>query len=206
MCGIAGTYATGGDTGRGLGSAEGMAALIAHRGPDADGFLVRDRVALANRRLAIIDLSEAGRQPLYNEDGTIGLVYNGELYNFAALRAELVARGHRFRSHSDTEVIVHAYEEYGAACVRRFNGMFAFALWDGRDGSLLVARDRFGVKPLYYTWLGARRQTLALASEVKAFLALRDFTPRLDAAAAVEYFTFQNVFSDRTLFKGVRML
>ena len=203
MCGIAGTYETGGRVGRGLESARAMAALIAHRGPDADGFLVRDGAALANRRLAIIDLSDAGRQPLYNEDGSVGLVYNGELYNFQALRAELSQRGHRFRSHSDTEVIVHAYEEYGAACVRRFNGMFAFALWDGRDGSLLLARDRFGVKPLYYTWLG---RTLAVASEVKAFLALPDFRARLDAAAAVEYFTFQNVFSDRTLFQGVHLL
>jgi asparagine synthase (glutamine-hydrolysing) len=171
-----------------------MAALIAHRGPDADGFLVREGVSLANRRLAIIDLSEAGRQPLYNEDGSIGLVYNGELYNFAALRKELMARGHRFRSHSDTEVIVHAYEEYGTACVRRFNGMFAFALWDGRDGSLFIARDRFGVKPLYYTWLGGM---LALASEVKAFLALPEFSPRLDAAAAVEYFTSPNLYSSQ---------
>ena len=203
MCGIAGTYETGGGVGRGLDTAHAMAALIAHRGPDADGFLVRDGVSLANRRLAIIDLSDAGRQPLYNEDGSIGLVYNGELYNFEALRAELVERGHRFRSHSDTEVIVHAYEEYGAACVRRFNGMFAFALWDGRDGSVLLARDRFGVKPLYYTWLGG---TLGVASEVKAFMALPDFTARLDAAAAVEYFTFQNLFSEQTLFAGVRML
>jgi len=180
-----------------------MAALIAHRGPDADGFLVQGGASLANRRLAIIDLSEAGRQPLYNEDDSIGVVYNGELYNFQSLRAELVGRGHRFRSHSDTEVIVHAYEEYGPACVKQFNGMFAFALWDGRDGSMFLARDRFGVKPLYYTWLGA---TLAIASEVKAFLALPDFTPRLDPAAAMEYFTFQNLFSDRTLFAGVRML
>src|SRR5688572_33343305 len=154
MCGIAGTYETAGGVGRGLEPARAMAALIAHRGPDADGFLVRDRVSLANRRLAIIDLSDAGRQPLHNEDGTIGLVYNGELYNFQALRAELISRGHRFRSQSDTEVIVHAYEEYGAACVLQFNGMFAFALWDGRDGRLFIARDRFGVKPLYYTWLG----------------------------------------------------
>src|SRR5687767_10367625 len=140
MCGIAGTYATGAAVGRGLDSARAMATLIAHRGPDADGFLVRERASLANRRLAIIDLSEAGRQPLYNEDGSIGLVYNGELYNFQALRAELIERGHVFRSHSDTEVIVHAYEEHGPACVERFNGMFALALWDGRDGSLLLAR------------------------------------------------------------------
>src|SRR5688500_17950062 len=160
MCGIAGTF-TVGTEGRGLASARAMAALITHRGPDADGFLVSGPASLANRRLAIIDLTEAGRQPLYNEDGTVGIVYNGELYNFQSLRTELIARGHRFRSHSDTEVIVHAYEEYGAACVRRFNGMFAFALWDGRDGSLFIARDRFGVKPLYYPWLGEGQRTFA---------------------------------------------
>ncbi|HEU5318360.1 MAG TPA: asparagine synthetase B, partial [Chloroflexota bacterium] len=206
MCGIAGTFSASGDGG-GLPAAQAMAALIAHRGPDADGFLVDGPAALANRRLAIIDLSDAGRQPLYNEDGSVGLVYNGELYNFQALRAELVARGHRFRSHSDTEVIVHAYEEYGPSCVGRFNGMFAFALWDARARRLLLARDRFGVKPLYYAWLGeAQRKTLAVASEVKAFLALPDFSVRLDPLAAVEYFTFQNVFSDRTLFDGVRLL
>ena len=202
MCGLAGTLAPGRE-GRGLAAAEAMAALIAHRGPDAEGFLVDGPVSLANRRLAIIDLSDAGRQPLYNEDGSVGLVYNGELYNFQALRAALIGRGHRFRSASDTEVIVHAYEEFGVECVKHFNGMFAFALWDARDHSLLIARDRFGVKPLYYTWLD---RTLAIASEVKAFLALPEFHPRLDTAAAVEYFTFQNVFTDRTLFDGVRLL
>jgi len=208
MCGIAGTYETGSERQeRGLASAQAMATLISHRGPDADGFLVQGPVSLANRRLAIIDLSDAGRQPLYNEDQTVGLVYNGELYNFQALRQELIGRGHRFRSHSDTEVVVHAYEEFGTECVRRFNGMFAFALWDSRAGALFLARDRFGVKPLYYTWLGTgERRTLAVASEVKAFLALPDFQVTLDPAAAVEYFTFQNVYSDRTLFGGVRLL
>jgi asparagine synthase (glutamine-hydrolysing) len=218
MCGIAGTFQTRADGAAAPGQedqrdqrarrrAEAMAGLIAHRGPDAEGFLVDGPVALANRRLAIIDLSPAGQQPLYNEDGSVGLVYNGELYNFQALRAELVRRGHRFRSHTDTEVVVHAYEEFGPACVRRFNGMFALALWDRRRGSLLLARDRFGVKPLYYTWLdGAAGRTLAISSEVKAFLALPAFSPSLDPVAAVEYLTFQNVYSDRTLFAGVRLL
>src|SRR5438270_9526960 len=135
MCGIAGTFRTGASAARptgdprynGQATAEAMARLIAHRGPDAEGFLIDGPAALANRRLAIIDLSPAGRQPLFNEDGTIGIVYNGELYNFQTLRTDLEARGHRFRSHTDTEVIVHAYEEYGADCVRHFNGMFAFA-------------------------------------------------------------------------------
>lgn len=180
-----------------------MATLITHRGPDSGGVLVDGPVALANRRLAIIDLSPAGRQPIFNEDGSIGIVYNGELYNFHDLRAQLVAAGHRFRSATDTEVIVHAYEAFGPECVRRFNGMFAFALWDRRAGRLFLARDRFGVKPLYYTWLGGR---LAFASEVKAFLALPEFKVALDPEALVEYFTFQNLFSDRTLFRGVRLL
>jgi asparagine synthase (glutamine-hydrolysing) len=186
-----------------------MATLIAHRGPDAEGFLVDGPVALASRRLAIIDLSPAGRQPLFNEDGTIGIVYNGELYNFQALRRELLASGHRFRSATDTEVIIHAYEELGPDCVRRFNGMFAFAIWDRRGrghrggGTLFLARDRFGVKPLYYTRIGG---TLAVSSEVKAFLALPGFRPEVDPEALVEYLTFQNLFSDRTLFRGVRLL
>ena len=206
MCGIAGTLRRDGTAASA--PIEEMARLIAHRGPDAEGFLVDGPVALANRRLAIIDLSEAGRQPLFNEDGSVGLVYNGELYNFHALRTELEARGHRFRSHTDSEVIVHAYEEYGPRCVERFNGMFAFAIWDrrganGRAGALFLARDRFGVKPLYYTWIDGQ---LAVASEVKAFLALPGFRPALDHEALVEYLTFQNVFSDRTLFRGVRLL
>ncbi|HEX2516690.1 MAG TPA: asparagine synthetase B, partial [Chloroflexota bacterium] len=154
MCGIAGTYSPPPE--RQLtaeATARAMSGLIAHRGPDAEGFLVDGPVALANRRLAIIDLSPAGRQPLYNEDGSVGIVYNGELYNFQSLRLELESRDHRFRSATDTEVIVHAYEEYGPDCVRHFNGMFAFAVWDRRRGTLYLARDRFGVKPLYYAWI-----------------------------------------------------
>ncbi len=204
MCGIAGTFQP--DPSRraaGRHTAEGMAGLIVHRGPDAGGFLVDGPVAMASRRLAIIDLSEAGHQPLYSEDGSVGLVYNGELYNFQALRRELAARGHRFRSATDTEVIVHAYEEFGPDCVRHFNGMFAFAIWDRRAGTLFLARDRFGVKPLYYTRVDG---ALAIASEVKAFLALPAFRVALDPEALVEYLTFQNILSDRTLFEGVRLL
>ena len=168
MCGIAGTYNQSGQSyGRGPGESrqrlEGMGALIAHRGPDSEGYLIDGPVALANRRLAVIDLSSAGRQPLFNEDGQIGIVYNGELYNFQSLRETLVQRGHRFRSATDTEVIIHAYEEYGDECVQHFNGIFAFAIWDRRvgDGRLLVARDRFGIKPLYYTFVDG---VLAFAS------------------------------------------
>jgi len=210
MCGIAGTYNQSGQSyGRGPGESrqrlEAMGALIAHRGPDSEGYLIDGPVALANRRLAVIDLSSAGRQPLFNEDGQIGIVYNGELYNFQSLRETLVKRGHRFRSATDTEVIIHAYEEYGDDCVQHFNGIFAFAIWDRRvgDGRLLVARDRFGIKPLYYTFVDG---VLAFASEVKAFLGLPGFQVALDLDAVTEYLTFQNLYSDRTLFRGVRML
>jgi asparagine synthase (glutamine-hydrolysing) len=204
MCGIAGTFSPQPERETTAeATARAMSGLIAHRGPDAEGFLLDGPVALANRRLAIIDLSPAGRQPLYNEDGSVGIVYNGELYNFQTLRLELGSRGHRFRSATDTEVIVHAYEEYGPDCVRHFNGMFAFAVWDRRRGTLFLARDRFGVKPLYYAWIDG---ALAIASEVKAFFALPAFRARPDPEALVEYFTFQNVLSERTLFQGVRLL
>ena len=204
MCGIAGTYRPDpADGGPDEATARTMAGLIAHRGPDAEGFLIDGPVALASRRLAIIDLSAAGRQPLFNEDGSVGIVYNGELYNFQDLRRELVSRGHRFRSATDTEVIVHAYEEFGPDCVRRFNGMFAFAIWDRRRATLFLARDRFGVKPLYYARVDG---VLAVASEIKAFFALPGFRVDVDPEALVEYFTFQNILSDRTLFRGVRLL
>ncbi|HVG98190.1 MAG TPA: asparagine synthase (glutamine-hydrolyzing) [Chloroflexota bacterium] len=204
MCGIAGTFRPDpADGGPDEATARTMAGLIAHRGPDAEGFLLDGPVALASRRLAIIDLSAAGRQPLFNEDGSVGIVYNGELYNFQDLRRDLVSRGHRFRSATDTEVIVHAYEEFGADCVRQFNGMFAFAVWDRRRSTLFLARDRFGVKPLYYARVDG---VLAVASEIKAFFALPGFRVDVDPEALVEYFTFQNILSDRTLFRGVRLL
>ncbi len=210
MCGIAGTYNQSGQpSGRSPGEARqtlvAMGTLMAHRGPDSEGYLIDGPVALANRRLAVIDLSSAGRQPLFNEDGQIGIVYNGELYNFQSLRETLVQRGHRFRSATDTEVIIHAYEEYGDDCVQHFNGIFAFAVWDRRlgDGRLLVARDRFGIKPLYYTFVDG---VLAFASEIKAFLGISQFRVSLDLDAVTEYLTFQNLYSDRTLFQGVRSL
>src|SRR5882724_3672567 len=126
-----------------------LTATLAHRGPDADGFLFGPGVALGHRRLSIIDLS-TGDQPIYNEDRTKAVVFNGEIYNFRSLRADLEQRGHRFATASDTEVIVHAWEEYGDACVSRFRGMFAIALWDIGQRRLLLARDRVGKKPLYY--------------------------------------------------------
>ena len=153
MCGIAGFLTS--QQSVDLGSAlRGMADTIAHRGPDDAGFFEaatqdgRFRIGLAHRRLSIIDLS-TGHQPLGNEDGSIQIVFNGEVYNFQELRDELIAKGHRFATHSDTETIVHAYEEWGDACVQRFRGMFAFAIWDAPRQRLFLARDRYGKKPLF---------------------------------------------------------
>src|SRR5262249_54639328 len=144
----------------------GMLASLTHRGPDAHGSHVDDGVALGSTRLAIIDLRR-GNQPIYSEDRAVCAVYNGEIYNYRELRDELRARGHEFASDSDSEVIVHLYEEHGIDFVSRLNGMFAFALWDTRERTLHLARDRYGIKPLHYHWDGER---LSFASEVKALL------------------------------------
>jgi asparagine synthase (glutamine-hydrolysing) len=180
-----------------------MCDLIAHRGPDDSGIWSSGAIALGHRRLSIIDLSPRGRNPMPNEDESVWLVFNGEIYNYREMRAALLQRGHRFRSDTDSEVIIHRYEEVGPACVSELNGMFAFALWDVRKRCLLLARDRFGVKPLYYTLLG---KSLAFASEIKAFLALSDFRVAADPCALAEHFTFQNTFGERTLFDGVKLL
>lgn len=166
MCGIAGIVGQQASS-VSVPSLAAMAALQSHRGPDDQGIWHHDNVGLAFRRLAIIDLSPAGHQPMCNENGDVWLVFNGEIYNYATLRAELRARGHGFRSRTDTEVVIHAYEEYGDDCVQHFNGMFAFAIWDARRQRLLLARDRIGIKPLYYYHAQER---LVFASEIKAVL------------------------------------
>ena len=201
MCGIAGILDL---ARRPIADAEvrAMNDLIRHRGPDDGGVYVEQGLGLANRRLAIIDLSPAGHQPMANEDGSLLLVYNGELYNFGELVPLLESRGHAFHSKTDTEVILHAYEEWGPDCLSRFNGMFAFAIWDQRRRELFLARDRFGIKPLYYALHDGR---FVFASEVKSLL--RAGVPRrVSPEALVEYFTFQNLLSDLTLFDGVRLL
>ena len=181
---------------------EQMAASIKHRGPDDTGVHVVGPIGLANVRLAVIDTSAAGHQPMSSADGRYVLVYNGELYNYLELGAELAARGHRFDSRSDTEVVLRAYEEWGPACLDRFNGMFAFAVWDSRSRELFVARDRLGIKPLYYADTGG---AFAFGSEVKALLQA-GYQARVSPVGLAEYFTFQNILSDATLFDGVRML
>lgn len=180
-----------------------MAAAVAHRGPDSEGVWIDGPVGLGHRRLAIIDLSPAGRQPMGNETGDVVIVYNGELFNFQKLRVELESAGHRFHSNSDTEAIVHAYEEWAEGCLERFNGQFAFAIWDSKRQRLFLARDRFGVKPLYYTFDGSR---LLFGSEIKSLLAYPGMTARVCYEALNEYFTFQNVLTDLTLFEGVKLL
>lgn len=180
-----------------------MTAALAHRGPDASGVHVDGPAGLGNRRLAIIDLSDHAAQPFANEAGDVVLTYNGELYNYRELRVELEGAGRRFRSRSDTEVVLRAYEEWGAACVERFNGMFAFAVWDARSQELLLARDRYGVKPLYYT---AAEGRLLFSSEVKGLIEHPSYRPSLSLPHLLGYFTFQNQFDDGTLFGGVKLL
>ncbi len=182
---------------------DAMNASIAHRGPDGHGTHLEGPVGLAHRRLAIIDLTETGRQPMGNEDGTVLITYSGEIYNYRELRSQLEPLGHRFRSQSDTEVIVHAYEEWGEDSVSRLNGHFAYAIWDSRKRRLFLARDRFGTRPLYYLTDGKR---FIFGSEVKAILAHPDVPRGVDLAALNEYFTFQNILTDLTLFKGVHLL
>jgi asparagine synthase (glutamine-hydrolysing) len=180
-----------------------MCAALAHRGPDDEGYYVEGPVGLGHRRLAIIDLTPAGRQPMTDEAGELYLVCNGELYNFQELRRELEDVGHRFRSHSDSEVIVHAWEEWEEGCLDRFNGHFAFALWDRPRRRLSLVRDRFGTRPLYYYWDGAR---LLFGSEVKAILAHPLVSVDVCYPGLNEYFTFQNILTDLTLFEGIRLL
>lgn len=170
MCGIAGQFALNGeDADPALVGA--MAERLAHRGPDGEGTFFSGPIGLAHRRLAIIDLSDEGRQPMGSEDGSFQIVFNGEIYNYPEIREELSAAGHRFSSATDTEVILHAYEEWGRDCLARFNGMWAFALWDGRRRELFCARDRLGVKPFYYTLIDG---SFLFASEIKALRAHPD--------------------------------
>ena len=176
---------------------------LAHRGPDGEGRHLAAGIGLGHRRLAIIDL-EGGKQPLYNETGDVVVVYNGELYNFAALRDELIRRGHRFATRSDTEVIVHAWEEWQEACVHRFRGMFAFALWDETRQTLFLARDRLGEKPVYYTH--TPDGLFLFASELGALTAGLSAPPALDLEAVEEYFAFGYVPDPKSIYAGIRKL
>lgn len=201
MCGISGIYSLNGAT-VDLAQLRGMTDALGHRGPDGSGRFVKDIVGLGHRRLSIIDL-DGGSQPLANEDDSVHIVFNGEIYNFIELRDELQKAGHRFKTRSDTEVIVHAYEQWGPQCVNHFNGIFAFAIWDDPRKRLFLARDHLGVKPLYYTVIDG---TLLFGSEIKALLAHPACPRRVDLAALGQLFTLRYVPSPRTLFEGVRKL
>jgi asparagine synthase (glutamine-hydrolysing) len=205
MCGIAG-FVDGSDTAAGADHArllKGMCDVIRHRGPDDEGFLLKPGVALGMRRLSIIDLA-GGHQPISGEDGTVTIVFNGEIYNFHELRSELEKRGHIFKTNSDTEAIVHAYEEYGTSCANYLRGMFAFAIWDDKTRGLYIARDRVGKKPLYYTLTGGK--TLVFGSEIKSILEHPDTTREINLEALDAYLTLGYVPDPLTIFRGIYKL
>jgi len=201
MCGICGELA---DRPADRARLRAMTDVLRHRGPDAEGFYFDDAAGLSfgHRRLKVIDLP-GGVQPMADEEGSRVVIFNGEIYNFLELRAELEAKGHRFRTRSDTEVILHQYLEDGPDCVKRFNGMFAFALWDAKARRLMLARDRLGVKPLYYAWDGKR---LLFASELRPILIGLGRTPELDPPALFAYLVLQYVPAPKTIFQGILKL
>ncbi len=179
-----------------------MNSQIVHRGPDDDGFFVEGNVGLAIRRLSIIDV-KTGHQPISNEDGSLWIVYNGEIYNHQELRAQLQARGHRYRTKSDTETIIHLYEEYGSDCVKHLRGMFAFAIWDRRRRKLFVARDRLGIKPFYYRYDGDK---FLFGSEIKAILVYPGSRAEFDRSTLAEYLAFGYIAGSETMYTGIQKL
>ncbi|MBS4040661.1 MAG: asparagine synthase (glutamine-hydrolyzing), partial [Flavobacteriales bacterium] len=182
-----------------------MMKAILHRGPDSGDFFNDDKVTLGFRRLSIIDLSDEASQPMYNEDKSCVLVFNGEIYNFQELREELIKKGHVFKCDSDSEVLIHGYEEYGEGLLPKLRGMFAFAIWDSKKETMLIARDYFGIKPLYYTQ-NTTDNSLIFGSEIKAFLKHASFKKELNKDALKPYLTFQYSVLDETFFKGVYKL
>lgn len=202
MCGICGVFQFDPDAGVDRFDLQRMNATLVHRGPDDQGCYVSGQIGLAMRRLSIIDLA-AGQQPISNEDGSLWIVYNGEIYNYPELRSELISRGHRFKTNSDTEVIVHLYEETGEKCVDRLNGMFAFALWDSRRRELFLARDRLGIKPLFYSIEPGRR--IVFGSEIKALLAA-GVDRRPDWQGLYDYLSLMYVPTPSTAYASVKKL
>jgi asparagine synthase (glutamine-hydrolysing) len=202
MCGICGRINLDGtQVDRGL--LQRMTSVLYHRGPDDEGLYQKDCTGLGHRRLSIIDLSPLGHQPMPNEDGTVWIVFNGEIYNFPELREGLIKKGHVFRSRTDTETIVHLYEEHGPSCLSHLRGMFAFAVWDERTGTLFLARDRVGKKPLYYHHTS---RSFSFGSEIKALLQDPDIPVRPDLTAIHHYLTYQDVPSPWTAFEGIKKL
>jgi len=202
MCGIAGYVSSNSPTEGRFSVLSRMTGAIQHRGPDDTGLFHDSGVFLGHRRLSIIDVA-AGHQPMANEDGSVHIVYNGEIFNHSGVRAELERAGHVYKTHCDTEAIIHSYEEYGPDCLKHFRGMFAFALWDASKRRLFCARDRLGIKPFYYYWDG---RLFAFASEIKALLEHPSISPALEAELIPEYLSFGYVSEERTLFSGIRRL
>lgn len=202
MCGIAGIVLPAGAQ-VDVELVDRMTDRLRRRGPDARASHVDGNVGLGHRRLSIIDTTDVANQPMFNEDGKVAVVFNGEIYNFRELRRELQSLGHRFRTNSDTEVIVHAWEEYGPACVERFRGMFAFAVYDSRKSEVFLARDRLGKKPLYYILTPER---LVFASELKSLRLVPGFDTELDIEALGEYVSYGNTLGERTIYRRVRRL
>jgi len=202
MCGIAGIVSTAADQRVEAATIHRMCQAIVHRGPDDEGLFVKDGIGLGMRRLSIIDLS-GGHQPVFNEDRSVWIVFNGEIYNFPALREDLLKRGHKFYTHTDTEVIVHLYEEMGADCVSKLRGMFAFALYDERRRKLLMARDRLGKKPLHYALQGQR---LLFGSEIKSILTVAPELATVNNEALLQYMYFGYVPDPLTAFATIRKL
>jgi asparagine synthase (glutamine-hydrolysing) len=203
MCGFVGyTHVENNDDGQII---RKMTDAIKHRGPDSDGIYSDDKIALGFRRLSIIDLSEVAKQPMFNENEDIVLVFNGEIYNYQSLREDLLAKGHQFHSHTDSEVIIHGYEEYGVEILSKLRGMFAFSIWDTKRQRLFIARDYFGIKPLYYTQ-NTKDGSLLFGSEIKSFLQNPNFNKELNKDALRPYLTFQYSSMEETFFKGVYKL
>src|SRR5271167_2369844 len=202
MCGIAGILEFGRDARANSSALREMCRVITHRGPDDEGFYTDGAVGIGMRRLSIVDVA-GGHQPISNEDGTIWIVFNGEIYNHAALREQLIARGHRYNTHCDTETIVHLYEEYGRDCVQHLRGMFAFAIWDTRKRSLLIARDRLGIKPLYYRLTS---ESLLFGSEIKVILAHPGVRAEFHRSGLPEYLAFGYLSGEETFYEGIRKL
>jgi len=198
MCGICGKLEFDPEAGIAPNLLKKMADAIVHRGPDDEGYYVKGQVGLGFRRLSIIDLS-GGHQPLSNENNSIWIVFNGEIYNYLELRAELVSKGHIFRTKSDTEVIVHLFEEYGPDCVQKLRGMFAFAIWDSVQKSLFLARDRVGIKPLYYY---LDENFLSFGSEIKAMLVDPAVRREVDPAMIDRFLTYYYVPGSTTLLRN----
>ena len=201
MCGIVGFVGARADMQEIL---QQMTDLIAHRGPDGEGHFIDGPAALGHRRLSIIDL-EGGKQPMFNEDGSLAVVFNGEIYNFQPLREELLAAGHTFTTRCDTEVLLHGYEQWGRELLTRLRGMFTFALWDKKTQTLFCARDHFGIKPLYY-YVAPETGTLMFGSEIKSFLAHPEFKKELNADQLELYLSYQYSPGENTFFKGVKKL